>query len=122
MAVLCGLFYYISDTQRAAVGRFTEIQTYSDKRFMELDLTARRNLELCETMRNKEKRGSLLWVLDRTKTSMGKRLLKSYIEQPLIKPAAIIDRLDAVEELTSDMIRLSSWAMLWTACMTWNAL
>lgn len=122
VAVLCGLFYYISDTQRAAVGRFTEIQTYSDKRFMELDLTARRNLELCETMRNKEKRGSLLWVLDRTKTSMGKRLLKSYIEQPLIKPAAIIDRLDAVEELTSDMIRLSSWAMLWTACMTWNAL
>ncbi len=107
VAVLCGLFYYISDTQRAAVGRFTEIQTYSDKRFMELDLTARRNLELCETMRNKEKRGSLLWVLDRTKTSMGKRLLKSYIEQPLIKPAAIIDRLDAVEELTSDMIRLS---------------
>lgn len=104
---LCGLFYYISDTQRAAVGRFTELRTYSDKRFMELDLTARRNLELCETMRNKEKRGSLLWVLDRTKTSMGKRLLKAYIEQPLIKPAAIIDRLDAVEELYGDVVRLS---------------
>ncbi len=107
LSSLCGLFYYISDTQRAAVGRFTEIHTCSDKRFMELDLTARRNLELCETMRNKEKRGSLLWVLDRTKTSMGKRLLKSYIEQPLIKPAEIIDRLDAVEELYGDVIRLS---------------
>ena len=73
---------------------------------MELDLTARRNLELCETMRSKEKKGSLLWVLDHTKTSMGKRLLKSYIEQPLIKPAAIIARLDAVEELTENLILL----------------
>ena len=114
VAVLCGLFYYISDTQRAAVGRFTEIQTYSDKRFMELHLTARRNLELCETMRNKEKRGSLLWVLDRTKTSMGKRLLKSYIEQPLIKPAAIIDRLDAVEGVY-DLERLMTRVMYKTA-------
>ena len=101
-----GLFYYISDTQKAAVGRFTHITSYSDKRFMELDLTARRNLELCETMRSKEKKGSLLWVLDHTKTSMGKRLLKSYIEQPLIKPAAIIARLDAVEELTENLILL----------------
>lgn len=104
VAALCGLFYYISDTQRAAVGRFTELVTYSDKRFMEIDLTARRNLELTETLRNKEKRGSLIWVLDRTRTSMGKRLLKSYIEQPLLKPAAIIDRLDAVEELYSDPV------------------
>ena len=66
---------------------------------MGLDLTARRNLELTETMRNKEKKGSLLWVLDHTHTSMGKRLLRSYIEQPLVKPALIIDRLDAVEQL-----------------------
>ena len=106
-SVLCGLFYYISDTQRAAVGRFTELKVNRENRFMELDLTARRNLELVETMRNKEKRGSLLWVLDKTKTSMGKRLLKSYIEQPLIKPAVIVDRLDAVEELTLDTVRLS---------------
>ncbi|MCM1578571.1 MAG: DNA mismatch repair protein MutS [Ruminococcus sp.] len=105
--VLCGLFFYISDTQRAAVGRFTELTVYSDKRFMELDLSARRNLELTETMRNKEKRGSLLWVLDRTRTSMGKRLLKSYIEQPLIKPASIIKRLDAVEELVNSPVTLS---------------
>ncbi len=107
LGALCGLFYYISDTQKAAVGRFTELHTYSDKRFMELDITARRNLELCETMRSKEKKGSLLWVLDRTRTSMGKRLLKSYIEQPLVRPAAIIDRLDGVEELISEPVILS---------------
>ncbi len=97
---LCGLFSYISDTQKAVIGRFTKIDIRSDNAFMGLDLTARRNLELIETMRNKEKRGSLLWVLDHTKTSMGKRLLRSYIEQPLIKPAKILMRLDAVEQLT----------------------
>ncbi len=101
---VCGLFDYISETQKALVGRFTEIKKYNDNRFMELDLTARRNLELCETMRNKEKKGSLLWVLDHTKTSMGKRLLKSYIEQPLVKPAMIINRLDAVEQLCSKSV------------------
>lgn len=96
---VCGLFGYISDTQKALVGRFTEIKRYNDSYFMELDMTARRNLELIETMRGKEKKGSLLWVLDHTGTSMGKRLLKAYIEQPLIKPAIIINRLDAVEQL-----------------------
>ena len=101
---VCGLFDYISETQKALVGRFTEIKKYNDNRFMELDLTARRNLELCETRRNKEKKGSLLWVLDHTKTSMGKRLLKSYIEQPLVKPAMIINRLDAVEQLCSKSV------------------
>ncbi len=106
MSALCGLFFYISDTQKAAVGRFTGLNTYYDNRFMALDMTARRNLELCETMRSKDKKGSLLWVLDHTRTSMGKRLLKAYIEQPLIKPAVIIDRLDAVEELTGDPVKL----------------
>ncbi len=101
---VCGLFDYICDTQKALVGRFTEIKRYNDSYFMELDLTARRNLELTETMRNKEKRGSLLWVLDHTETSMGKRLLKAYIEQPLIKPAIIINRLDAVEQLCKQSI------------------
>lgn len=103
-ACVCGLFDYISDTQKALIGRFTEIKRYNDSYFMELDLTARRNLELTETMRNKEKKGSLLWVLDHTQTSMGKRLLKAYIEQPLIKPAIIINRLDAVEQLCKQSI------------------
>lgn len=98
-SVVCGLFYYIYDTQKSLVGRFTGIEIHLGDNFMGLDLTARRNLELTETMRNKEKKGSLLWVLDHTQTSMGKRLLRSFIEQPLVKPVAIIDRLDAVEQL-----------------------
>ena len=96
---VCGLFDYISETQRALIGRFTGIKQYNDTFFMELDMTARRNLELVETLCNKEKKGSLLWVLDHTKTSMGKRLLKSYIEQPLVKFTIITNRLDAVEQL-----------------------
>lgn len=93
------LFGYIYGTQKAAIGRFTGINIYTDNKFMTLDFSARRNLELTETMRNKEKRGTLLWVLDHTKTSMGKRMLRTYIEQPLIGPAAILARLDAVEVL-----------------------
>lgn len=93
------LFYYISETQKTLTGRFTEIKIFNENKFMGLNLTARRNLELTETMRNKERKGTLLWVLDHTKTSMGKRLLKTYLEQPLIQPAAIISRLDSVEQL-----------------------
>lgn len=96
---LCGLFGYISDTQKAYIGRFSEIKIHKSETVMRLGFTARRNLELTETMRSKEKKGSLLWVLDQTKTSMGKRLLKSWIEQPLTVPARIIDRLEAVEQL-----------------------
>ena len=77
---------------------------------MGLDLNARRNLELTETLRNKEKKGSLLWVLDSTRTSMGKRLLKSYIEQPLLSPARIIERLDAVEVLCRNSVILMETA------------
>ncbi len=107
MCCLCGMFYYISDTQKAAVGRFTQVNVHENKGYMELDLNARRNLELTETLRNKEKKGSLLWVIDKTQTSMGKRLLKNYIEQPLVNPAQIIDRLNAVENLTKDSVKLS---------------
>lgn len=101
---VCGLFDYIAETQRSLTGRFTEITRTSGKKYMDLDITARRNLELIETMRNKEKRGSLLWVLDHTQTSMGKRMLKSCIEQPLVEPAAVIARLDAVEQLFDDPV------------------
>ncbi len=103
---ICCLFDYISETQKLIVNRFTAIKVQSENLFMGLDLTARRNLELTETLRNKEKRGSLLWVLDSTKTSMGKRLLKSYIEQPLLSPVKIMDRLYAVESLIGDSIAL----------------
>ena len=104
---VAALFSYISNTQKALIGRFSEINIHNTETAMKLGFTARRNLELIETMRNKERRGSLLWVLDQTKTSMGKRLLKTYIEQPLINPAKIIDRLDAVDKLLSSPVELS---------------
>ncbi len=104
---LCGLFGYIADTQKAVVGRFTDIIRRSDAKYMELDLTARNNLELLKTIRTGEKRGSLLWVLDRTRTSMGKRMLKNCIEHPLIDPTMIIARLTAVEQLCDDPVRRS---------------
>jgi len=106
-AAVCGLFDYIRDTQKTSVSRFTAIEILSGDAYIGLDLNARRNLELTETLRNKEKRGSLLWVLDSTKTSMGRRLLKSWIEQPLKSPARIIERLDAVEALTRNSVTLA---------------
>ena len=103
---VCGLFAYIHDTQKALIGRFTDIIRHDKDPIMTIGFTARRNLELTETLRNKEKKGSLLWVLDHTKTSMGKRMLKSYLEQPLINPAKIIDRLNAVEQLVNSPVDL----------------
>lgn len=96
---ICGAFDYINNTQKQLIGRFIEINFPCDDVYMTLDFHARRNLELLQTMRNKEKKGSLFWVLDKTCTSMGKRLLKSYIEQPLVSPARIMSRLDSVEAL-----------------------
>ncbi len=98
-AAVCGLFDYINETQKTSVSRFTSIELLNGDAYMGLDLNARRNLELTETLRSKEKKGSLLWVLDRTNTSMGRRLLKNWIEQPLKSPARIIERLDAVDIL-----------------------
>ena len=98
-AAVCGLFDYIHDTQKTSVSRFTSIELMQGDAFMGLDLNARRNLELTEKLRSKEKKGSLLWVLDSTKTSMGRRMLKNWLEQPLKSPARIIERLDAVDAL-----------------------
>lgn len=96
---LSGLFGYIKETQLKLVKRFTNLVKDDEDSIMSIGLNERRNLELCETLRTKEKKGSLLWVLDKTKTSMGRRLIKKYLEQPLIDPSAIIKRLDAVEAL-----------------------
>ncbi len=104
---VCGLFDYIRDTQKTSVSRFTALNLLNGDSFMGLDLNARRNLELTETLRNKEKKGSLLWVLDSTRTSMGRRMLKSWIEQPLKSPARIIERLDAVDALYKKSVVLS---------------
>jgi DNA mismatch repair protein MutS len=103
-AALCGLFGYIFDNRKVDVGRFTKINRYDSTEYLSLDMTARRNLELFETLRNKERRGSLLWAIDSAKTSMGKRLLKSYLDKPLLSPAAIINRLDATEELIKERV------------------
>lgn len=103
---LCAMFRYFGETQKATVKRFVSLTVHSDGEFMGLNLTARRNLELTETMRTKEKRGSLLWVLDKTVTAMGRRKLRTWLEQPLIDPAKILRRLDAVEALTKDAASL----------------
>ncbi len=106
VCAVCGLFDYIGETQKSFTGRFMYVERLNASSVMALDLTARRNLELTETLRNKEKKGSLLWVLDSTRTSMGKRLLKSFIEQPLTSAARIIDRLTAVEQLSKNSVVL----------------
>ena len=90
---------YIEETQKISNAHTKEIRVYSKEEYLELDLNTRRNLELVESMRNKEKRGSLLWVLDKTKTSMGARLLRSWILRPLIDPVAIGNRQNAVSEI-----------------------
>lgn len=96
---LKALLDYLGKTQINGLERLNELELDMESTAMGLDITARRNLELTETMRNKEKRGSLLWVLDHTKTAMGKRLIKAWLEQPLLSPAKITLRQNAVEEL-----------------------
>ncbi len=90
---------YIEETQKIPDANTKEIRVYSKEEYLELDFNTRRNLELVESMRNKEKRGSLLWVLDKTRTSMGARLLRSWILRPLIDPVAIGNRQNAVAEI-----------------------
>ncbi len=97
-----GALAYLYATQMTGLERINQLKVYSDVQYMRLDLTARRNLELLETMRNKEKRGSLLGVLDKTRTAMGKRLIRSWIEQPLLHPAQITRRQNAVAQLLHD--------------------
>ena len=98
------LLQYLLDTQKNELVHINHIQSYLTSKYMLLDSSTRRNLELCETLREKQKRGSLLWVLDKTKTAMGARTLRSYIEQPLLNKTDMEARLDAVEELTKDSV------------------
>lgn len=98
------LLKYLYETQKNSLAHMTSIHPYVTGKFMIIDSSTRRNLELVETLREKSKRGSLLWVLDKTKTAMGARTLRSYIEQPLIDKAAITERLDAITELNSHAI------------------
>ena len=107
---LGGLMAYLKVTQFTGLERLLEAKSYLPQEYMRLDVAARRNLELTETMRSREKRGTLFWVLDKTKTSMGRRLLRNSIEQPLLSVNAINRRLNAVTELTRNSILISELA------------
>ncbi len=98
------LLKYLYETQKNSLSHMTQIHPYITGKFMVIDSSTRRNLELTETLREKAKRGSLLWVLDKTKTAMGARMLRSYMEQPLIEKREIEKRLEAVEELNLRVI------------------
>ena len=95
---------YLTETQMTELGNLTEITPYSIGKYMILDSSSRRNLELTETLREKQRRGSLLWVLDRTRTAMGARMLRSFLEQPLIDGDEIEARLEAVSEMNRNAI------------------
>ena len=101
----CGaLMQYLHETQMSSLSHINHIETYSVDSFMILDSATRRNLELTETLRDKQKRGSLLWVLDKTKTAMGARKLREFVEQPLLYKDAIEKRLDAIEAINKELI------------------
>ncbi len=98
------LLQYLYDTQKTELAHITHVYPYLTSKYMLLDSSTRRNLELCETLREKQKKGSLLWVLDKTRTAMGGRMLRSFIEQPLIEKEEMEKRLDAVGQLCRDSI------------------
>ncbi|WP_293971645.1 DNA mismatch repair protein MutS [uncultured Ruminococcus sp.] len=101
------LLSYLKDTQKSGLERINHIELYSESQYMRLDYNTQRNLELTQTMLTKEKRGSLLWVIDKTKTAMGKRLIRSWLEHPLMNISSINNRQSAVEELVNNtMLRL----------------
>ena len=103
VSAINGLITYIEDTQKTKLEHMNKITIYTITKYMALDINARRNLELTEKLRDKSKKGTLLWVLDKTSTSMG-RLLRRWISDPLIEVKEINERLDAVEELKNDII------------------
>ncbi len=104
VSAIGALLDYITETQMTDVANVSGLKLYDDGQYLELDLSTRRNLELCETMRSKEKKGSLLWVLDRTKTSSGARMLRRWVEQPLVNAYKIGRRQRAVAELCSSFM------------------
>ncbi len=104
---LGALLQYLTETQKGNLAHLKKLELYTGGKYMELDLQTIRNLELLNSLRQQEKHGSLLWILDRTKTPMGARLLRSWVSRPLLTPAAIERRLAAVEDLFSDNVKRS---------------
>lgn len=100
------LLKYLYETQKNSLANMTSLQLYSTGKYMVIDSSTRRNLEIVETLREKQKRGSLLWVLDKTKTAMGARMLRNFVEQPLIEKTEILRRQDAIQALNKQaMVR-----------------
>ena len=104
VSALGALISYLKDTQKSGLERINHIDVYKENQFMRLDYNTQRNLELTQTMLTKEKRGSLLWVIDKTKTAMGKRLMRSWLEHPLMNISSINNRQSAVEELVNNTV------------------
>ena len=104
VSAINGLIQYIEDTQKTKLEHINKIIIYTITKYMALDINARRNLELTEKLRDKSKKGTLLWVLDKTATSMGGRLLRRWISDPLIDVFEVNNRLDAVKELKEDVM------------------
>ena len=104
ISALGALLVYIADTQKTDISYIKELTVYNDGQYLEMDINTRRNLELIETMRSKEKKGSLLWVLDKTKTAPGARLLRNWVEHPLLSASKIARRQRAVSELAGDFM------------------
>ena len=105
LIIACGaLLRFLRNNQKSDLDHIRTLELYSTGKFMELDLSARRNLELTETLQDQSKKGSLLWVLDKTKTSMGGRLLRSWVEKPLLDPTEIRRRQEAVAELVENPV------------------
>ena len=113
VCALGALLSYISETQKSDISYIKDLSVYSDGQFLEMDINTRRNLELTETLRTKEKKGSLLWVLDKTRTAAGARLLRQWVEHPLLGVGGIRARQNAVEEFLGDyMLREEIGALL----------
>ena len=106
VCALSAALSYLYETQKNDLNNIRTVQFYSDLKYMKIGLSSRRNLELTETLRDREKRGSLLWVLDKTKTALGKRMLRSWVECPLYDCAGISRRHNAVEELCRNPVKL----------------
>ncbi len=104
ISALGAMFMYLGQLQQSELANIKDVNFYTDGKYMEIDFSSRRNLELVETMRNRERRGSLLWVLDKAKSSMGKRLLRTWVERPLLSLAQISKRHNAVDELVNNTI------------------
>ncbi len=104
VCALGGLLSYIAETQKKDISYIKDLNVYSDGQYMEMDINTRRNLELIETLRTKEKKGSLLWALDKTRTAAGARLLRHWVEHPLLNVGDITSRQNAVEELHGSYI------------------